>query len=57
MELADEMPDGVSKWWHENGKLAREETYKYGELVSHKEWNRDGKLTYEDGEIISEKTH
>ena len=34
--------DGFWAGWHENGQKSYEETYKDGELISEKCWDKDG---------------
>ena len=33
---------GLGTSWHENGQKEREATYKDGELISAKAWDKDG---------------
>ncbi len=50
--LKDGKPVGPFLRWHENGQKAAEGTYKDGELVSVKYWNRKGEEveTYQESE-------
>ncbi|MDD9888608.1 MAG: hypothetical protein OXU46_08345 [Candidatus Marinimicrobia bacterium] len=38
----DDKEDGLWAGWHENGQKSYEVTYKDGELISEKCWDKDG---------------
>ena len=40
----DGKPDGLSVWWHPNGKKRREANLKNDELISEKFWNTKGEI-------------
>ena len=36
--------DGLWTWWYENGQKKEEVTFKGGEMISGKKWNKDGSV-------------
>jgi len=42
--LKDGKQDGLLTKWYKNGQKKSEETYKDGEMISEKEWNKDGSV-------------